>query len=932
MSSRAATRIATLSVRKPTIFQSRRLMLPHGQPFTLPEFDICYAPHRSPPKYAGIAFAGADYTLPAYPLAIGAESLRDDLCDIPPFDLEPTTRLIEDLDSPSPLISRHATSSEQTTVPVPYALRIADFVPEIKLLERIPRGQPDVDHRGLDTSQGSSDHCGVLHAPWVNKTSHGLLRALLLLGLGHPSEQFPINRLDNSFHHAFVEQEIREINSCRAWPIVDLLLSCGNASQLIRGFSEKVHSELAPQRTAVAFANLATSSLDVVRACLDDHAGAIHTYEDLGRLFARPRQVLLELESLLGYAELPQSKALAECYDHIAHLMKTDAHIAKILVPALNQMFSPWLQQVAVSVGLMRDPNMKAIDSSTLASNHILGDELTELIADSCACMTFLRAHHPEHTLLESRTLATRIRIAATSTELGHIRTEAQAYAEEAFAELETAQSEIDKTHLSLRDSKKQHEVQQGKPVQPSLIEGFEQGMRAVQHAPPAEKLPDAEYARQIRLFICGVQGEKASETTLPIDQAIRLSVMPLIKARHRLLCHATIDKIIHSHQLRQHLNSRYVFHLWASGDFCFRMQHHFEARCKGRFMQHTAREQDAASAIDMRTELSTFLEDVCQARDMSREDDACPQPSGNLSFSLPRQDGTGSPAGIAVELSLPLSYTSPQALSTIFTAAAQRYYHMLSTHNLHIQQSLFALRTARMTIAHSGSLSRRASLGVDIISFRSILALLHRMRHFCVTLASHVEERREAYWRSFMDYLDDIEIAISTHNHEEAPSSVRFEYAQGDALATLAALSAKHEGMLLDLLQATFQEPPLEGRAVDANDPLAAIFEDVSDFAASVTSSHVDFFDDAMRDCKGKKSASHRGSLENRDSRIRGLDWQRKRFDTHVVAFIDRYAERAHNDEGYARFLDALDWNCSGRRITKLVHNEELAAEQLNV
>ncbi|TLS28970.1 hypothetical protein PpBr36_01774 [Pyricularia pennisetigena] len=244
-----------------------------------------------------------------------------------------------------------------------------------------------------------------------------------------------------------------------------------------------------------------------------------------------------------------------------------------------------------------------------------------------------------------------------------------------------------------------------------------------------------------------------------------RLSFGPVIQAQARIVNTECMRLLFDAHNLRDHLDAQFEFHLFGSGIFCSRLSHALfdpeldtAERKRGvalsggtMGLRLVGRDTWPPASSELRLALMGVIK---ESRDPPGRHDLDPLP-GDMSFSIrelsnEEMEKCMDPNSLEALDFLRLTYKPPAPLAPIITHAALDRYDRIFRLLLRMLRMLFV--SNQLFRGHAGQPSS------DPVEHR----FRFEARHFVSTIAAHFfGEGVAGPWRRFVEWLDHVEFTV---------------------------------------------------------------------------------------------------------------------------------------------------------------------------
>ncbi|KAI9824398.1 MAG: hypothetical protein M1832_001933 [Thelocarpon impressellum] len=575
-------------------------------------------------------------------------------------------------------------------------------------------------------------------------------------------------------------------------------------------------SNATPARVALAEAT--STVLSALQATLSLSRPAGTTVLELQRLFHQPSMVVSCFENLSKAAKLAQDDEhlLSALYENVLRLEHNTGWFRDILLEVLARVSAPWLESLAVWIGIRREAYAPEGRRNATGFVHVerrtwvddRGVEMSEaeydldlsmvptfiahedarLMFETGKSLRLLKAHHPDHPLAQPERASN---AQAPSLDWGYswkhveqVEAKARRYEERLIAAVNmyarTGRA------MEVQSPGDEQASSSAAAAAPSAGEDMQTRMAAsaVAMASPLEHLlaPTADPLRNLILDACVPDSEalpsNSSTFAPPLSLTAPLSFSPIVSAQARLVNSACIRLLFKEHNVRSHLSIQRRFHLFGDGTFTSRLSHALfdpdmesAERQKGVARSGAAmglklgsRESWPPASSELRLTLTGLLAETYQpdAAGDTHGSNRLPRGGempGGLSFSVREMsdeeiDKCMNPDSIEALDFLRLQYKPPAPLDSIITPACLLKYDKLFK---------LLLRVVRMNYVVN-QLFRDATDRTS--SWHGIDPVAQKFRieahHFVSTIGGYLfEVGVGSTWRKFEDKLDEVERRI---------------------------------------------------------------------------------------------------------------------------------------------------------------------------
>ncbi|KAL5890035.1 hypothetical protein ACKVWC_005254 [Pyricularia oryzae] len=686
-----------------------------------------------------------------------------------------------------------------------------------------------------------------------------LMSCLVSLALGRGSLLFSWHPQKRSFQQDLKDVRLSGYSTEALGGVTSVCMECGNNTRFLRNFIEKSYaSHASPCR--VALANFLDRLLCAVQSRLE---ARVHSFRSLIQMQAG----VYPLRSTTQYFKRLVSKVSRSTTDEkLLSLLFEAAHTAEygdeflcaITRDILQAVSRPWLEFAEEWVGLRPETGIPiskeghgkgfvAVETRIYGENteheledsdyflkeenvpSFFPDDVAKLLFETGKNLRFIWSYHNDHPLSRPQTVGesqppgldwtfgwediTRLELEVIAYEqrlsdtVNQIKTLSH---EQHCTDIDTSLRSSSTTGLGLDCFGKPEDV-----IEERILASIAQldGPAVLPPVVSGHTLDALE-----SLFSSSLDGDPMSVGRLAPHWSLipRLSFGPVIQAQARIVNIECMRLLFNSHQLRDHLNAQFEFHLFGSGIFCSRLSHALfdpeldtAERKRGvalsggtMGLRLMGRDTWPPASSELRLALMGVLK---ESRDAPHLHDLDHLP-GDMSFSIrelskEEMEKCLDPNSLEALDFLRLSYKPPGPLAPIITHGALDRYDRIFRLLLRVLRMLFV--SNQLFRGQAGQPSS------DPVEHR----FRFEARHFVSSIAAHFfGEGVAGPWRRFIEWLDHVEVTVCASG-----SNVDSHNAPARDVDVLGPeqLRKRHEELLSEIMSALLlrrhQEPVLK-------------------------------------------------------------------------------------------------------------------------
>ena len=458
----------------------------------------------------------------------------------------------------------------------------------------------------------------------INKTSHAVVKTpiflscLVQLGLGQSSALFRWNANEQKFQCVLGQIRIHGCSDEASDGLCRRFLQCGTHTRFLQDSVEETYSSPRSTPVQIALAETISMALSALQARTSASRPSIRSLLQLRALFRQPCMIVDCFSALCEAARTSEGdeQLLSTIYGLVQQLEYGQGWLRDILLEVLSRVSRPWLDSVALWIGL-RDDGLPIYDKQTQARTFVsveqktwvdergieknapeytldqdrvpafLPKEEAKVIFETGRSIRLLKTHHPLHPLARPGISA------STSTEgssldwkysweqLEQIKTKAQAYEQGLVSAIRkfAQRQDLGRDQQSQPEERLSNGIACPESRDDILANIKESGL--FMDKPLADLLePSRDRLRRLVLNSCSPDaddygsGQESSVFAPPIPMTALLSFGPIISAQARLVNSSCLRLLFREHQVRAHLSLQRRFHLFGDGTFASRLSH----------------------------------------------------------------------------------------------------------------------------------------------------------------------------------------------------------------------------------------------------------------------------------------------------------------------------------------------------------------------
>ena len=638
---------------------------------------------------------------------------------------------------------------------------------------------PEVFDAALARREGKSN--GVL-------PQDVMLRALCNLAVGRGSVFFQWDGQKACFIRTLNDVSISGYSSTACDSLLQLLMDFATRLRVLRASCTEARSRRMALPCAVAFHGCMNGALDSVEEHITQHMGHMRSALRLQALVERPVKILAVLSELSQIVERASTDEdiISMISDCVHRILSADNSLAGVLRAILRRTSAPWLEKLALDVGLIQDHSKVAEDAAqeedqpaevqlnvsfngaqedSQAPSTLLMDGDRDLIRDTKASLRILRQ-----------------RLSAQRTSNEH----AQRLYHTALQTDNREEPAGNPTHAMAMANANPMVVDKSLPESQAWAnEEIQTGFLALTHqqmsARPRDMTDSSDRLKSAVEVYCSAPSQLemlSSALTLDINPLDR--IRPALLAQHDHLSHTLLTHLFRQN-LMHHLELQHAFHCLASGEFVSRLSTALFStdtqsaeRKRGtvptgqtmglRLGALTGTSEDKEqrwppASSELRLALADVLVESYASEYPSRlsssEGKSKSLLPGDLSFSIrelpdPEIERVMDPNSIYALDFLRLQYTAPAPLDAVLTPQSMQVYDDVFRFLMKVVRVLHVTSTLRRNIS-----SRRDVGGEGETEDRDAERFAQLAHSFITTFFSHLISLGIASpWRAFMHSL----------------------------------------------------------------------------------------------------------------------------------------------------------------------------------
>jgi hypothetical protein len=675
-----------------------------------------------------------------------------------------------------------------------------------------------------------------------------LIFSLFELGSGRQSGLFQWDDLNQTFVRRSEEFGLLETSQNVQEAYIENFISIGNTVRGLRDLVEENIALLGSQRLATALWSALSVVLLATARFLERERRSVQSLLQLQELFHKPRLLFESLNTIatIVKSEANASKTVARLINEAQQLSSGATWLEDVLSEVVLRTATPWVKTMANVVGLSHlafresAPNddggavTRETGSMHTILSHVLPKEIARLVGECETSLRLLQVHEPDHPLLAS---AKADKWPSLSWDrsweaIEKLQHRANTYerslkeAIEAFAR-GSFDPEIETEAVI---------IEVGAPAQKSVAQDadtrlvdLESTTRWNLHLGMRQAMEDDDKLDSIVSTALTSDEGCLVPRTPQLNEALTLSISPLLKAQHRLLSCSVLHLLFKKHGFRSHLRLHHQFQLLADGSFAARLsqalfdpnQSSGEGQRKGQGkpgLRLQTRNTWPPASSELRLVLVGILSESFVPEHAKIPAAKGRNLSDSMSFAIrDLSDGELEKCRDADSIHaldfLRLQYNPPSALlGSVLTPSSQRKYDGIFKHLLR----LLRIRNVALTLIRDVSGRRSNSIPRSDHRFRI------EIQFFISTLAEYTANFAiRVAWTGLQDLVDKVERCLDCNDFDGAVAMA----------GGLQRLTDMHDEALESMLRALF----LDKKQVPARTLLEDIFGLILRFAAMV-------------------------------------------------------------------------------------------------
>ncbi|KAL9600039.1 MAG: hypothetical protein Q9219_003409 [cf. Caloplaca sp. 3 TL-2023] len=618
-----------------------------------------------------------------------------------------------------------------------------------------------------------------------------LISSLVQLTCGVESDFFYYDEQQKRFTP--VTESIRKsgYNLDRTQSFVMALVTYGSQIRQTKAFIDSIQNSNKLATSKVALASGISIIVSTLGAELGLPLASIHTVPQIYALL-QPSAALLDwLYHVIIKAEglSANDELLSMIFDSIRQLDCSVNWLRPILDQLLVHVSRPWLDSLEDSLGLRLkhaldsasagsngyqsternsnvapEPEASVMNSLVLGMPSFVNNDFAEMVSDTVQSLNLLQIHEPDHPLAlpQSSSELPMLQWQFSWQDIEKIQVKAQKYeadVQKALNEYSTFKP-LDGLKISFaeRSSVSVNEVAEVEPFSTDILYQVDAPLPT-----PLETLACPLSASVTQVLedtdISSHSCDAPPTTLLP-----SLCFEPLISAQSRLLSHATLRLLFHTHSLRTHLRILHAYGLFANGSFLIRLS---DALFKPS-QQSTWSPSSSELRIALMAALSESYHGSAGVHELKRDHGERDELPGGLSFAIRNDlsDAEMNKDELEAFDFLKIHYRPPKPLNVIITEAVLEKYEKVS--RLLLRGARLASVAKGMMRHERGKKWEMRKKGMMVERFKT------EANWFVRTVFGYFADCEEELWMAFEARLDEIEESIAYYEVGRGVESVR--------------------------------------------------------------------------------------------------------------------------------------------------------------
>ena len=555
--------------------------------------------------------------------------------------------------------------------------------------------------------------------------------ALFELGCGRESGFFRWQKWKKTFERRTSDFGLLGTSQDVQDALIESFNTTGSTIRYMIDFTEEIAVPSESQELLIALSSAISVAIYAVMQFVEQERHTVQTLPRLHDLFHRPQLLIEGLVTLVKMARsgAKSSEIIVDIINEAQQLGSGTVWLEDILSETIIRAATPWLNDLAYFIGLSPPTSREfAMPLSTWAlkyeGNTMVGwlpPEMSSLVMECETSLQLLQAHEPDHPLL-TNTQADRWPSLSWECSWEAIE-KLQSQADDYERKLKNA---IRNFTQGLMDPDWEADTATGISSNGSHVSqdpdiglvDLDSSTRWNKHLGRQERIEDDKLDQ---LVSQALSTEVACSVALapPLDQTVTLSVVPLLKAQHRLLSYSVLHLLFKGHAFRLHLELHQQFQLLGDGSFASRLsqalfdpdQSSGEGRRKGQGktgLRLQTREKWPPASSELRLVLTGILAESFAAEHAGTSKAENQNLSDAMSFAIRdlsdvELDKCRDANSIYALDFLRLQYKPPSALlEAVLTSSSQKKYDHIFKHLLRV------LRVRSVTLSLIRSVSGR--------------------------------------------------------------------------------------------------------------------------------------------------------------------------------------------------------------------------------
>jgi Gamma tubulin complex component C-terminal len=395
--------------------------------------------------------------------------------------------------------------------------------------------------------------------------SDTFLHSLHSLALGRSSLLLQWNEKQRTFSQAMDDFTVSGYTPGLLQRLLESIASGGTIIRKLSTPEQYFRCPRSPSRSELAFASALRTCLAAVQQYMDDRRHGMNTIlqvEQAGSSILPLLDLLAQLAGLVK--DSPSDSRLLSSLIRRATdrglLCSRFVQIFNLIISAVAQ---PLLQDMSSAIGLHGAHPIMQEELVPSEEDHwadVLPVEIYERLQDAAQTLKLLQHHHPERLVVHLSANASRpFELAFNWESLSAVQAEADEY------EIQAVSTLLGGCRPNAAYDARPLLFPAGTPDSSKAFEFLDIG-----HLPPDAHLADT--SMQAVLGCLATDLGTPEQFPIGYDEALTLSISPLLFAQHRLLSFSMFECLFRQHNLQSHLDIQHRIHLLGDGMFAARL------------------------------------------------------------------------------------------------------------------------------------------------------------------------------------------------------------------------------------------------------------------------------------------------------------------------------------------------------------------------